>query len=466
MIFLGRFLTNRVIRPAVEKCLYGRAIRPLEAILRERETWEPAYLRQWQVSQLRPFLQHCYDNVPFYRRRFDEVGFRPSKFEDLSQLAAIPPLTKADIRAHADDLFARGFGPRGLRVGRTGGSTGEPTLFYQSNEETAWAHATVRRFWGMAGIVQGDRRVCLGGRNYTPTWRTRVYPNYFKMVENYYTFPSAFLSTAILDDYIRQIQRLRPRALGGYPSSVSLLAARLIETAQRIPSVEVVWGSSEVMTDLHRARIRQGFGVEPFDAYGGGDTPVATECQVHQGLHLFQSSRLIEVADEQGNTVGPGGSGRVLVTTFYNWAWPYVRYDMGDVVERGTFGDCPCGCRLERIAQVQGRTGDYLVTPDGRFATPPNLTLVFVSIADKVRAFQAVQHDRSEMEMRVVVTPEWSKETEAYVIRSLRSFLGDEIRIHVRLVDDVEITPVGKRRVMVSTVPDGLFVPTSTPAPK
>lgn len=466
MVFLGRFLTTRLIRPVMEKCLYGHTVPPLEAILRERETWEPQRLRQWQVSQLRPFLQHCYDNVPFYRKRFDEVGFVPAKLEDLSQMTTIPPLTKTDIQAHADELFARGLSPRGLRAGRTGGSTGQPTCFYQSNEETVWARATVRRVWSILGVVQGERRACLGGRSYAPTWRNRVYPYYLRMVENYYTFSSASLSTPLLDDYIGQLQRLRPRALGGYPSSVGLLAARLIETGQRIPSVEVVWTSSEVMTDLHRARIRQGFGVEPFDTYGGGDTPVATECRVHEGLHVLQSSRLIEVADDQGNAVGPGGAGRVLVTLFYNWAWPYVRYDMGDVVERGTFGDCPCGCRLERIARVQGRTGDYLVTPDGRFATPPNLTLVFVTIPDKVRAFQAVQHDRSEMEMRVVVTPTWSKETEEYVVRSLRSFLGDQIRIRVRVVDDVEVTPAGKRRVMVSTVPDGLPVPASTRAAK
>lgn len=456
MIALARSLLSsaavRFARPLMDRVRFGTDVDAMTRTLREREGWDPARLRAWQLERVRAFLRHAYDQVPFYRRRFDAAGFRPDGLDDLAQLAVLPPLTKEDIRAHVEDLFARDARRDRIKAGRTGGSTGEPTPFFRSVEEAAWHQATVRRCADMIGMRPGDAMVRLGGDAYARNWKKRLYGLYERWLENGHGVSSSYLDAARLDGYMDLVDRLGARVIGGYPSSVYLLACRMVETGRRLPTVRVVWTSSEVLLDLQRERMREAFGVQPFDTYGAGDSPLASECAAHDGLHLFQHSRLIEVVDDAGRQVGPGEEGRVLVTAFHNRDWPYVRYDLGDRAVMGPPGACPCGNRLPRLVRVLGRTGDLLFAPDGRTATTANLTLVFAPINRQVRAYQVAQDALDEVEVRIVPAAGYDAAVEAHVREAFRGILGDTVRVRVRTVEDLPATPLGKRLIVVSSI--------------
>lgn len=433
---------------------FRRTTRPLEVELERRERWSPEAIQDWQIEQLRQILSHCAHHVPYYRALFRRVGFDPDRVKERSDLGVLPPLTKDLIRSHGQDLFADGVSQSDLKKGRTGGSTGEPTPFYLSREEAAWFEALVRRCRDWIGVRPGDRMVKIAGRPYTSDWRRPFIQFVNTRLRNIRSLPAPYLSDSLLDSYIRALEKMRPPVLYGYPSAMELLSRRMLERDRRLPSVRVVWTSSESLLDHQRALIREAFGCEPFDGYGGGDAPLAMECRAHQGLHVFQHARFIEVVDERGLAVPAGGTGRVLVTLFFNRAWPYVRYDTGDLAEvMPEDRPCPCGVRLPRFRRIHGRTGDILVTPDGRRATVANVTLVFGPIHDRVRAYQFFQERPDEIEVRIVPTQTYSKETEEYIERSLRLFLGCDVRLTFRKVDDIVLTPAGKRRILVSTLP-------------
>lgn len=439
--------------PGVDLWRFGRRIGPLSRRLAERERWEPDRLRAWQVERARNILTHCARRVPFYRRRFREHGFDPEHMDDLSAIQVLPPLTKDDIRSHVGDLFAEGASRRFVKRGRTGGSTGEPTPFFLSREEAAWFEAVVRRCWDWMGVRPGARLVKIAGRTYTSDWRRPVISFVSTPLRNTYALPAPYLDDALIDTYIETLARLRAEVPYGYPSSMEMLSRRLLETGRRLSSVRVVWTSSETLLDSQRDLIHRAFGFQPFDGYGGGDGPIAMECWAHRGLHVFQHSRLVEVVDDQGRSVPPGGTGRVLVTQFFNRAWPFVRYDTGDLAEvLPDDAPCPCGVRLPRFARIHGRTGDILVTPDGRRVTIANVTLVFGPIHDRVRAYQLYQERFDEIEVRIVRTPAFDEQTESYVERSLRLFVGSRVRLRYRYLDDIPVTPAGKRRILVSAL--------------
>lgn len=439
--------------PFVDLWRFGRRVEPLRRVLAEREQWDPERLRSWQVERLREILIHCDRRVPFYRRRFRECGFDPSRFEDPSQLAGIPFLTKEDIRAHTPELFAEGVSRRGIKRGRTGGSTGEPTAFFQSREEAAWFEAVVRRCYDWLGIRPGERIVKIAGLVYWKDWRRPVIDFVNTYFRNLRSLPAPSLSDELIESYIRRLNQMRPPVLYGYPSAMELLSRRIVETGQKVPSVRVVWTSSEALLDSQRTLIREAFGVEPFDGYGGAETPIAIECEAHKGLHVFQHAKWVEVVDDEGRPVAPGAAGRVLVTLFHNRVWPFVRYDTGDIAEVMPEEEpCPCGVRLPRFRRVQGRTGDILVTADGRRVTIANVTLVFGAIHAHVRAYQLYQETPEVIEVRIVRTPTFTTDTESYVERSLRRFLGPHVRLAFRYVEDIEVTPAGKRRILVSRV--------------
>ncbi|WP_013627959.1 phenylacetate--CoA ligase family protein [Rubinisphaera brasiliensis] len=454
MSLVLRSFRTKLITPLMDRYRFGVDTRSIAAELEEREYWEPERLRAWQVEQLRPFLKHCYENVPFYHRRFNEVGFRPEQFEDPSQLSIIPPLTKTDIRNHQDDIFSRTANRKRMKKGFTGGSTGQPTSFYISYAEAAFTQAQRYRFMNWAGIAPGDRIVRMGGIRFTkPTRRSSLISTYFKHAENTYGMPCPAVSDALLDEYIRKISQIRARVLWGYPSAIALLAARLLETQQQLPSVEKLWVSSEVLTEGQRETMRRAFNTDPFDMYGGGDTHVAGECGAHQGKHIVQNSRLVEIVNEQHQQVTPGESGHVLVTPFLNYDWPYIRYNMGDVAELLPESCCSCGRTLPKLGKILGRTGDYVVTPEGARATTPNFNNVFSPFRNHVRIYQIVQHQVDDVEVRIVPTELYSSETEKHIIDHLRRFLGDTIQIRVVLNDEVEQTGMGKRLIVISHLP-------------
>lgn len=448
----ARHVRSRWVIPLVDWARFGHNPAAIAAQIAEREYWEPQRLRRWQTQQLRAFLQHCYDHVPFYHRRFNAAAFRPADLEDTSQIERIPPLTKSDIRANVDDLFARNRSRKKTKAGCTGGSTGEPAPYFVSHYEAALRRAITYRFYDWMGLRPGDPVVKLMGLRFSRKWKEVLIKWYFNHGENCRSLPAAALNGASLAGCAAHIEQFQPRAILGYASAIYLLARHLLAHGIRLPSVEVLWSTSEVLYPFQRATIAKAFGVQPFDVYGGGETHIAAECTAHNGMHMVDHTRLVEVVDPSQHACGAGATGRVLVTMFGNDVWPYVRYEMGDEAALMAREPCSCGRTLPKLGSIVGRTGDLVRTPDGRVATVPNFNNLFSLVAGAVTLYQVRQERLSDVEVQMVVTEQFNDEVERFLLESLTSFLGEQIDIQFRFVDDVPVTAIGKRRLIVSTM--------------
>ena len=91
----------------------------------------PEQIRREQFNNIKKLLIHSYNNVPFYRERFDSVGFNPEKFADLKEFNRIPYLTKKDLQDNLSRLIAANYNKSELIPDASGGSTGKPTNFYK-----------------------------------------------------------------------------------------------------------------------------------------------------------------------------------------------------------------------------------------------------------------------------------------------------------------------------------------------
>jgi phenylacetate-CoA ligase len=94
--------------------------------LQESQWWSKEQLEEYQLQQLSKLLQHAYENVPYYRRVFDERGFKPKDIPDFTDLQMLPYLTKEDVRTNFNDLIARNIPKEQMDYGTTGGSTAVP----------------------------------------------------------------------------------------------------------------------------------------------------------------------------------------------------------------------------------------------------------------------------------------------------------------------------------------------------
>lgn len=156
------------------------------------------------------------------------------------------------------------------------------------------------------------------------------------------------------------------------------------------------FAASEVLTADTRQLVTEAWGRPPFDVYAATEPAgIASECEQHAGLHLYEDLVISEVVDDRNRPVPPGVAGdKLLVTVLFSRTQPLLRYELSDrVVPCGR--TCPCGRTFALIEGVEGRQEDVIHLPsrDGRrVAVHPN---VFHDILDRVPAgeWQIVQEE-------------------------------------------------------------------------
>ncbi len=121
-------IARHILYPIGETFLGTRMLKYLR-ILEETQWWSPGQLRELQNEKLRALIKHAYENVPYYRRTFEERGLSDKDIQTVADLPKLPILTKDDIRQNFDDLKAKDFKKRKPFLHATGGSTGEPLKF-------------------------------------------------------------------------------------------------------------------------------------------------------------------------------------------------------------------------------------------------------------------------------------------------------------------------------------------------
>jgi phenylacetate-CoA ligase len=154
---------------------------------------------------------------------------------------------------------------------------------------------------------------------------------------------------------------------------------------------------AELRTPEMTRRLQEAFGVHPFDAYGCTEGLWGSECEHHQGIHLFEDSTLVENVDADGQPVAAGQPGaRLLVTNLYNLVQPLLRLEVTDLVTLDP-DPCRCGRILVRASAIHGRSDDVLslaARDGGRVAVHP-LQFALLTRDPQVREFQVVQTARS-----------------------------------------------------------------------
>ena len=180
---------------------------------------------------------------------------------------------------------------------------------------------------------------------------------------------------------------------------------------------------------------------------------IAQDCpDTDNGLHVNTESVFLEVVKENGQWVSRGERGKILVTDLHNWVMPFIRYHLCDYVIWG--GQCSCGRGFPLLRSIQGRSVEYLVTPSGKSPSCTDLTHVMRDYTASIREYQAVQGKIDEVEFLVVPEKVFDSSIEARLRAGLEDFLDHEVKIHIRVVPQIELDEAsGKRSSIKSQLP-------------
>jgi phenylacetate-CoA ligase len=421
----------------------------VRAALEESQWWPPSRIEALQLQRLRALLSAAATDVPYYRDLFEREGFDPASVASLADLSRLPCLDKTLIRANLESLKSVRAGP--LARFNTGGSSGEPLVFFIGNERVSHDVAAkwrATRWWGVdigdPEMVVWGSPIELGTQDRIRAWRDRLFRTRL--------LPAFEMSEAKLDGFIDQIRAMRPRMLFGYPSSISLIAQHAEKRGRRMDDlgIRVAFVTSERLYDHQRAAISKVFGCPVANGYGGRDAGfLAHECPAG-GMHITAEDVVLEIVDDAGRPLPRGTAGEIVVTHLATRDFPFIRYRTGDV---GVLDDraCPCGRGLPLLKEVQGRSTDFVIAADG--TVMHGLALIYVlRELTTVRSFKIVQTTRTDLEVMLVPGEGFSVEDERHIREGIGRRMGESVNIDVRVVDEILPEKSGKFRYVVSRI--------------
>lgn len=418
--------------------------------LEHSQWWSRERLRALQVDRLKVLLTDIGRHVPYYKDLFSSHRFAPDSVTSLDDLQKLPLLEKVDIRAHTEAL--KHPLSRGLSRFNTGGSSGEPLVFFIGKERVSHDVAAkwrATRWWGVdigdPEIVVWGSPIELGAQDHLRALRDRVLRTGL--------LPAFEMSEAKLDGFVAAIRSRRPKMLFGYPSALNHIARHAEARGQRMDDlgVRVAFVTSERLYDDQRASIERVFGCRVANGYGGRDAGfIAHECP-HGGMHLTAEDIIVELIDSEGRPVPDGEPGEIVITHLATRDFPFVRYRTGDMAVMGT-KPCTCGRGLPTLREIQGRTTDFVVAADG--TVMHGLALIY-AVRDRpgIRQFKIVQESRDLTRVLIAAEPPFDPNAEVPAIRAaLLSRLGADVKIDITLVEQIESERSGKFRYVVSKV--------------
>ncbi len=332
---------------------------PDPALLDPMERASLDELRSWQLERLQATLRRVWDNVPYYREKFEAHGVHPDDLRTLDDLRKFPFTTKQDLRAtYPFGLFAV---PRErvARVHASSGTTGKPTVVgYTKNDIETWAEVVARSIRASGGRPGMIVHVAYGYGLFTGG----LGAHYGAERLGCTVIP---VSGGMTERQVLLIEDLQPDIIMVTPSYMLAILDEFHRQGKdpRACSLRIGIFGAEPWTDAMRGEIEESFDMHAVDIYGLSEVigpGVANECvETKDGLHVWEDHFYPEIIDPATGEVLPEGSfGELVFTSLTKEAMPVIRYRTRDLTRLLPGTARPT---MRRIEKITGRSDDMLI---------------------------------------------------------------------------------------------------------
>jgi phenylacetate-CoA ligase len=325
------------------------------------ETATRKKISELQLKRLKETVHRVYDNVPFYKQKFKELNITPEDIKSLDDIRKLPVTTKHDLRDHAPFGMMATPLDKCVELHASSGTTGIPiTVCYTPHDLDVWSEVMARCL-SMAGLTKKD-----------------VFQNPIP----YGTFTGAFgfhygaqkVGALVIPTGMGQSERqLKLMEYYGttFLSGVASYTLRLSQVAQEkgidLSTLKVRNGlfGAEMFTQGLKKRLQESWQMDVHDIYGLTEMcgpGVSTDCDQHNGLHLWEDHFLVEVLDPISlEPVAPEEKGELVLTTLTKEGMPLLRYRTRDIAKLLDQKVCDCGRTHVKHTPISGRSDDMLI---------------------------------------------------------------------------------------------------------
>ena len=436
-----------------------RVFRKTYKFLKKSQWWSKERLEEYQLQQLSKLLHHAYENVPYYRRVFDERGLKPKDIQDLNDLQKLPFLTKDIVRENLDDLKARNYPEDKFEYVTTGGTSGGVLgplgFYYEKGVSRAREWAFMKAQWDRVGYHFLDKCVILIGYVSKSAGAGKFFE--YSLFGRWLILSPFLMSDENLPKYINKIRKFKPRFIQAFPSEIIILAKYMAENnVEPFHSVKALFLGSENLYLLQRRFLEEVFKCRVYSWYGHAEQAVlAGECEVSTNYHIFPEYGIVELVDDSGKLITKENeTGEIVVTGLNNFIMPFIRYRTMDLGRLSNV-ECECGRSYKLITQIEGRVQDMVVTKDQSVIS---LTAVLAAVKrlegyPQLKKLQFIQEKEGVLKIKIMKGASYSEKDEKAIFEDLYKNFGKTLDIEIEYVDYIPLTKMGKHRYLIQKLP-------------
>ena len=307
-------------------------------------------------------------NNPFYN---ELVGNKiVQKWEDL------PILNKQNLQKPLEERLSKGYTLKNTYINKTSGSSGTPFVFAKDKYSHAltWASNIMRFGWF--------------GIDFNHSYQARFYgipmdfigyrkERFKDFLGHRFRFPVFDLSDAVLEKFLKKFKTKKFDYLNGYTSSIVLFAKFLeqknIVLKEFCPTLKACFVTSEMLFESDKKLLEKQFGIPIINEYGASELDLIAFENPEGDWQVNSETLFLEILDENDQVLPYGKEGRIVITSLFNKANPFIRYDIGDIGildEKSTL-------QKPILKKLIGRTNDIAILPSGKKS--PGLTFYYVT---------------------------------------------------------------------------------------
>jgi phenylacetate-CoA ligase len=402
-------------------------------------------LRELQLKKLKAQVKHCYENSPFYQRKFKAAGLTPDSIRTLDDLQKIPFTVKTDLRDNYPMGLVAVDSANIVEIHASSGTTGNPIIgAYTRSDMDAWQEVMARSIYTAGGRREDVIHIAYGYGLFTGGLGF----HYGAQKIGTEIVPA---SGGMTQRQIKLMKDLGVTILCCTPSFAVYLAETMAAEGvnpKKDLKLRIGMFGAEPWSDRTRERIEAALGIKAFDIYGLTELSgpgVSCECPEHNGLHIWEDHFLVETINSQTGEVLPEGEeGELVFTPLSKVGMPLLRYRTRDISIIET-DMCPCQRTHARMMRVCGRSDDMLIIR-GVNVFPSQIEYVVMGFPELATQYQ-IYVDRPDaldtFAVKVELTDEASKNAQLD-LHALKCRILSKINNITGLNPEIQIVKCGE----------------------
>jgi len=443
---IATYLRKNIVFPFYWKYIKHSKVLNCYKVLRDHQWNTLEENKKNQRKKLYSLITYASQNIPYYQRIVKEQNLRFSEDTIFEDIKKFPLLTKDVIRNNFDELYK--FKDHTYYRNSSGGSTGEPVIFYQDSNYFAWNTAAKILFDEWAGRKIGEPMVKLWGSMQDILGGGQDFKGYLRQqLSGVITLGSTRMTEKGMYEYVQRINHIKPRLILAYANCIGEFAHFIHNHDLPIYSPKAIMTSACVLYPEIRVRIEDVFHATVFNRYGSREVgDIACNCEKSSGLHLIPDIHYLEIIDKNEKEANKGERGEIIITVLTNYTMPLIRYKIGD---RGILSnkDCKCGHGLPLLEKVEGRTVGHFKNKRGDIVSG-GFFLTILLFRKNIKQFQIIQETIDYISINLVLIDrtklkDMDKDFKE-INQIIRKAMGNDTKIKYNIVNEIKPSPSGK----------------------